>query len=58
VSRAPTTPRIEGTSDTSRSTRRIRKARKTLNAPLAGISAIPTTAKSNTRHGSWKKRLR
>jgi hypothetical protein len=46
-----------GTNATSRSTRRIRSERSTENASEAGINAIPMTTKSNTLHGSRKKRI-
>ena len=42
----------------TRSTRSTRKARSTANGPLAGTSAIATTAKSNTLHGSRKNAVR
>ena len=49
VSRALTTRRIDGTIETSRSTRITRRARNTVNAPLAGINAIPTLEASADR---------
>ena len=55
---ALTTLRIDGTTDTSRSTRMIRSARMTDNGPAAGIQAIVTIVKSNRFHPSLKKRVR
>ena len=52
-----TTRRMDGTCDTSRSTRSTRRARTTENGPDAGMSAIPTTVRSNRLHGSRKKRV-
>ena len=57
-SRAFTTLRMLGTIETRRSTRRTRRARITLKAPLAGSSETPTTTRSNSRHGSRKNRRR
>ena len=58
ASSAPTTRRIEGTMVSRRSTRSTRRARSTANGPLAGISAMATTVKSNTLQGSRQKARR
>ena len=57
-SNPPMTRRSEGTTLTSRSTRRMRSARSTLNAPADGISAMPTTTRSKMRHGLLKNPVR
>ena len=51
-----TTWRICGTTDISRSTRRIRSARSTENGPLAGTRAMPTTTKSKMFQPERKER--
>ena len=53
--RPPMTLRKEGTTLTSRSTRMMRSARSTANAPVVGMSAIPTTIKSKILQGLLKK---
>ncbi len=57
-SSAPTTRRIDGTMVTMRITRSTRRARRTLNGPLAGTSAMATTVKSNRLQGSRKNAAR
>ncbi len=52
----PTTLRSEGTTEISRRTRRMRRARSTVNGPDAGMSAMATIEKSKIDHGSRKKR--
>ena len=51
-----TTRRRRGVTDTMRSSRRMRMARRTDSPCVAGISAIPTTMKSNTFQPSRKNR--
>ena len=55
---APTTARICGTTDMSRSTRKIRRARSTDSGPAAGSQAIPTMARSKTFQPLEKNRPR
>lgn len=58
VSSAPTTRRMLGTAETSRSARRMRSDRSTDVGPEAGTSAMVTMAASNQFHGSVKNDLR
>ena len=52
---SPETTRLRvGTAVMSRSTRKTRSARSTENVSVAGTSAMPTTTRSNTLHGSRK----
>jgi hypothetical protein len=53
--RPVTTRRIALNCEISRSTRNMRKARSTENAPEDGISAMATMMKSKMRHGSRQK---
>src|SRR5215467_14132215 len=56
---SPATTRLSvGTAVIRRSTRRMRSARKTVKVSVAGTSAMPTTMKSNTLHGSRKNASR
>ena len=55
---ASTTRRSDGTTEISRSTRNTRNARNTASGPEAGTQAIATTTRSNSPHGSRKKRAR
>ena len=55
ASSPPATRRMLGTTEMRRSTRSTRSARSTASGPVAGMSAMPTTTKSNTLHGSRKK---
>ena len=54
-SSASTTLRICGTTETSRSTRRMRSARSTERLPVAGMSVTAMTAKSNRFQPRLKK---
>ena len=54
-SSASTTLRICGTTDTSRNTRRMRSARSTERLPVAGMSVMEMTAKSNRFQPRLKK---
>ncbi len=58
VSRAPTTRRMLGTAETSRSARRMRSARSTDVGPEAGMRATATMTVSNQFQGSLKNDLR
>ena len=58
LKRAPTTARIWGTTEISRRTRMMRKARNTASGPAAGSQAMATMAKSNRFQPLRKKRPR